>query len=250
MIFVLDIGNTRSKLALFENNSLSEVFYIASEKILENILMFLDRYPKTTDLVVSSVAKWGNEDFKILENRVRVQFIQSNTPTPFTNCYATPTTLGIDRLILVSGAVLRFPNQNRLIIDAGTCITYDFVDLDNNYLGGAIAPGLMLRYKSLHDYTNRLPLLELQSPEHLIGDSTAASIHSGVVMGTLNEIDGNIQEYQKLYPNLTVILTGGDSIFLAKRLKSTIFAHSNFLLESLNALHHYLNTENDKKNNL
>jgi type III pantothenate kinase len=155
------------------------------------------------------------------------------------NCYATPETLGIDRMVLAAGATLQFPNQNRLVIDAGTCVTFDFIDESNNYLGGAIAPGLRLRYESLHNYTAKLPLLALEDPKDLIGKSTAESIHSGVANGLVYEIDGFIDEYRVRYSNFIIILTGGDTEFLAKRLKNTIFANSNFLLESLNQTFQY-----------
>ena len=142
-------------------------------------------------------------------------------------------------MVLAAGAVFKYPKQNRLIIDSGTCITYDFVDADDNYLGGAISPGFRLRYEALHNYTAKLPLLTLESPEGFIGDSTKQAIHSGVVNGVLQEIDGFIERYREQYQVLTVILTGGDTDFLAKRVKNTIFANPNFLLESLNHLYQY-----------
>jgi type III pantothenate kinase len=145
----------------------------------------------------------------------------------------------MDRMILASGATLQFPNQNRLIIDAGTCITYDFVDDKNNYLGGSISPGIRLRYEALHQFTAKLPLLSKSLPDNLIGNSTSESIHSGVILGTILEIDGFIEEYKSQYAKFIIILTGGDAEFLAKRLKNTIFAHSNFLLESLNQTFQY-----------
>ncbi len=121
-----------------------------------------------------------------------------------------------------------------MIIDAGTCITYDFITSENVYLGGAISPGIRLRYQSLNNLTENLPLLEKKAPKNLIGNSSKESIHSGVINGVLMEIDGAIQEYNKKNKDLTVILTGGDANFLSKRLKSSIFANSNFLLEGLN----------------
>jgi type III pantothenate kinase len=135
-----------------------------------------------------------------------------------------------------------------LVIDAGTCITYDFVDANDVYHGGAIAPGIRLRYESLHRYTANLPLLSVESlpfDEHkqaqvnLIGSSTQESIHSGVVNGIVHEIDGFIDAYRAKFSNFIIILTGGDTDFLAKRLKNTIFANSNFLLESLNQTYQY-----------
>jgi len=147
-------------------------------------------------------------------------------------------------MVLAAGATLTHPNQNRLIIDAGTCITYDFVNSEDQYLGGAISPGIKIRYKSLNNYTSKLPLLSLSEEFDIIGNSTKSAIHSGVINGVLFEIEGFISQYSLKNQDLTIILTGGDAEFLAKRLKSTIFANSNFLLESLNILSIYLN-END-----
>ena len=146
-------------------------------------------------------------------------------------------------MVLANGAVLKFPKQNRLVIDVGTCITYDFIDENDNYLGGAISPGIRLRFESLHNYTAKLPLLKLEvlSDENseiekipFIGNSTSEAINSGVINGVINEIEGFISQYEAVYPKFIIILTGGDTEFLAKRLKNTIFANSNFLLESLN----------------
>jgi type III pantothenate kinase len=133
-----------------------------------------------------------------------------------------------------------YPKQNRLVIDVGTCVTYDFIDQENRYLGGAISPGMVLRYKSLNDYTQNLPLLKRNSSQTFIGNSTENSIHSGVINGLTYEIDGFISQYFHKYRDLTVILTGGDAEFLAKRLKNTIFANSNFLLDSLCLLSTYI----------
>ena len=142
-------------------------------------------------------------------------------------------------MVLAAGATLIYPNQNKLIIDAGTCITYDFVNAENQYLGGAISPGIKIRYKSLNNYTSKLPLLTLSEDFEIIGNSTKSAIHSGVINGVIFEIEGFISQYSLKNQDLTIILTGGDAEFLAKRLKSTIFANSNFLLESLNLLSLY-----------
>jgi type III pantothenate kinase len=201
------------------------------EKSIKNIVI---KYKNITHLVVSSVSDVEKESFLGLNGALNIHFVSHKDPFPFENLYQTPTTLGIDRMVLASGATLRYPSQNRLVIDAGTCVTYDFIDADNKYLGGAIAPGLRLRYESLHNFTAKLPLLTLENPENFIGSSTSESIHSGVVNGLIYEIDGFINQYKEKYSNFIIILTGGDTEFLAKRLKNTIFANSNFLLESLN----------------
>ena len=140
---------------------------------------------------------------------------------------------------MVTAAVCKYPNQNVLIIDAGTCITYDFVDTKSNYYGGAISPGIQMRYKALHENTDRLPLLEPIIPTHFVGNSTQSAVHSGVVLGVVNEIEGVVSSYKSKYSDLIIILSGGDANFLCKQFKISIFAFSNFLLEGLNFLLEY-----------
>ncbi len=239
MVLAIDIGNTRIKAAVFEQSNFVALFSFGNSLLKKNISDILHSYPEVTDLVIASVVNPAVADFGFLDSRIAVSFIDQNSAFPFTNEYQTPQTLGIDRMVLASGAVLRYPGQNRLVIDAGTCITYDFIDAGNVYRGGAISPGLRLRYESLHNFTAKLPLLEREDPKHIIGDSTHDSIHSGVVNGAALEIDGFINSYRSDYPNFIIILTGGDGEFLANRLKNTIFANSNFLVESLNQTFQY-----------
>ena len=239
MILTIDIGNTRIKSAVFENNNLLEVFAFDAEFLQEKILNILKKFPKVKVLVIASVGNFNSSAFSFLENDIKIEWLSHETIFPFVNKYKTPHTLGIDRMILASGAVLQFPNQNRLVVDAGTCITYDFINEQNHYLGGAIGLGLRMRYNALHNYTAKLPLLETKYPENYIGNSTSESLHSGVVNGMLFEIEGFLKSFEIDYSKFTIILTGGDAVFLAKRLKNTIFANSNFLLESLNQLFQY-----------
>ncbi|WP_298115927.1 type III pantothenate kinase [Flavobacterium sp.] len=239
MLLAIDVGNTQIKSAVFEHNTLLQkeiISYSDWKNILKNILK---NFPKIENIVVSSVGKLDKTDFLELKDGVNVFFVSREIVFPFKNKYETPNTLGIDRMVLSAGAVLQFPKQNRLIIDAGTCITYDFVDENDNYLGGAISPGIRLRYESLHNYTAKLPLLVKDNPEQSVGNSTTQSIHSGVINGISFEIDGFINSILEKNDNFIIILTGGDSEFLAKRLKNTIFANSNFLLESLNQIFQY-----------
>jgi type III pantothenate kinase len=239
MILAIDVGNTRIKGAVFEDANLLETFVFLKTELQVSIENILKKHKKVSNIVVASVSDLDKQTFLDFEELIKIHFVSNNDPFPFVNCYETPQTLGIDRLVLATGATLRFPKQNRLVIDAGTCVTYDFIDENNNYLGGAISPGSRLRYESLHNYTAKLPLLTLENPEHLIGKSTSESIHSGVINGLVFEIDSFIADYKALYPNFIIILTGGDTDFLAKRLKNTIFANSNFLLESLNQTFQY-----------
>lgn len=239
MLLAIDVGNTRIKAAVFEDNTLLELVVLAPNEWKKKIDIILEQHPKISSIVVASVGKLDKSDFLSLKKSVEILFISHESKFPFDNLYATPTTLGIDRLILATGATLQFPNQNRLVIDAGTCITYDFINDQNQYLGGAISPGIRLRYESLHQFTSKLPLLTKAYPENTIGNSTQQSIHSGVVNGVTLEIDGFIEEYKAQYAKFIIILTGGDAEFLAKRLKNTIFANSNFLLESLSQTFQY-----------
>jgi len=239
MLLAIDVGNTRIKAAVFEGDTFVLDAVFDKKEAVEKLENIFRQYPIITKATLSRVGFLDETVLEWLEKRVELYKITSDSGMPFENRYETPKTLGVDRMVLAAGAVFKYPKQNRLIIDSGTCITYDFVDADDNYLGGAISPGFRLRYEALHNYTAKLPLLTLESPEGFIGDSTKQAIHSGVVNGVLQEIDGFIERYREQYQVLTVILTGGDTDFLAKRVKNTIFANPNFLLESLNHLYQY-----------
>jgi type III pantothenate kinase len=239
MLLAIDIGNTRIKTAVFEYNIIIDSHSFSNENLEKNIETILKQHKNITNLVIASVGNVEKEVFLAFKNIVKIHFITHKDRFPFQNLYKTPLTLGIDRMVLASGATLQFPKQNRLVIDAGTCVTYDFIDSENNYLGGAISPGIRLRYESLHNYTAKLPLLTSTYPEKFIGNTTNESINSGIIQGLIHEIDGFINQYNEQYENFIIILTGGDAEFLAKRLKNTIFANSNFLLESLNQTFQY-----------
>jgi len=170
---------------------------------------------------------------KALQKKYELIALTHKTKIPFRNEYATPTTLGVDRIALISAAATQYPNEHVLVIDAGSCVTYDFLSDENKYLGGAIAPGVNMRYKAVNTFTANLPLLETEAPEYFIGNTTEQSLHAGIFQGMIFEIQGFIQAYREKYPDLTVILTGGDAQLLQKNLKKGIFANSNFLLEGL-----------------
>jgi len=239
MLLAIDVGNTRIKYAVFEHDIIVAQDFFKKETLEDSLKKILKELPKITDLTVASVGNVSKEVFLSVSKSLNFHFISHNDAFPFKNQYATPHTLGIDRMVLSAGAVLKYPKQDRLVIDAGTCVTYDFVDSENNYLGGAISPGIRLRYESMHNFTAKLPLLSKSEPIAVTGNSTNQSIHSGVINGIVFEIDGFIDSYKERYPNFIIILTGGDADFLAKRLKNTIFAHSNFLLESLSQTFQY-----------
>ena len=239
MLLTIDVGNSRIKVAVFEHNKQVDFFIFETNEALKNFENIFQKYSNLQKIILSSVGKLDEEVVNFIKSQFQTEIIDHKSKFPFTNLYATPETLGIDRMVLAAGATLIYPNQNKLIIDAGTCITYDFVNAENQYLGGAISPGIKIRYKSLNNYTSKLPLLTLSEDFEIIGNSTKSAIHSGVINGVIFEIEGFISQYSLKNQDLTIILTGGDAEFLAKRLKSTIFANSNFLLESLNLLSLY-----------
>jgi type III pantothenate kinase len=242
MNLVVDIGNTKIKAAIFNVDQIIE-FVSFEESDAEKELSNLINRHKVHACILSSVKVNNEQILNLLTELPYYIELDSTTKIPFKNLYGTPTTLGKDRIALVAAASNQYVDKNVLVIDAGTCITYDFLNAKNEYLGGAISPGINIRYRSLHDYTSKLPKLSKSDDYFLIGSSTAESIHSGVINGIVQEIHGVINQYKEKYPDLTVILTGGDTKFLFKQLKNSIFAHQNFLLLGLNQILTFNNKE-------
>jgi len=239
MNLIIDAGNTLLKIAVFDKTRMIFIERKAITDFPESVKSVLHKYPNIKRAIVSNVGVLQKKDMDVLTIFCDVHQLSHISKAPFKNSYATANTLGVDRIALATAAFYWNPNANTLVIDAGTCITYDIINDYGEYLGGAISPGLEMRYKALHNQTSRLPLLQTSDLLDFIGNSTETSIHSGVINGTCKEIDGVIKQYNSRFEDLTVILTGGDAQFLSKRLKNTIFAHSNFLLEGLNYLLEY-----------
>jgi len=236
MNLIIDVGNTLIKLAVFNGNEIVAK-KVAFKKEFISVLEEMSKdYTSIKDAIVSSVGNFSKDELSIIKRKFNLYVLTHKTKIPFNNNYATPETLGADRIALVTSASFQFPKKNVLIIDVGSCITYDFLSSENDYLGGAISPGIDLRYKSLHDFTDKLPLLTPEIPSELIGNSTESSIHIGVIQSVVLEIDGYISTYKERYKELTIILTGGGAHYLVDSLKNDIFANSNFLLEGLNYL--------------
>ena len=235
MNLIIDIGNTRVKAAVFEGTKVVEIFIFKKRSIISELKKIKEKY-SISHAILSSVSKMSEIKKKKMEEFLNVVSLTALTKVPFFNLYKTPNTLGVDRIALVANAVVKFSNKNVLIIDAGTCITYDFINRNKEYLGGAISPGVEMRFKSLHAFTSKLPKLNAEVLHNITGASTQESINSGVVNGIIQEIEGVINQYQNKYLDLTVVLTGGDTNFLSKQLKSSIFANQNFLLEGLNEI--------------
>jgi type III pantothenate kinase len=229
------VGNTRIKTAVFENGKMIHNESLIYESFVSEAINIIKKF-NCTNAIISSVGAINKSQIAKLQAEINLIELNYTTKVPFLNKYSTPKTLGVDRIALVSAAISKYPKRNVLIIDAGTCITYDFVNKDGNYYGGAISPGLQMRYKALHGFTENLPLLELSEKCELVGNSTETSMHSGVINGVINEIDGIVKQYRKKNTDLTVVLTGGDVNFLANRLKNGIFANPDFLLVGLNKI--------------
>lgn len=234
MNLIIDVGNTRVKLALFEHTALKKSVTSSYSSVNKTVESWLNKNT-ISNIIISSVGHQNTIDTAIFDNYANVIYLDHNTNVPFKNSYESPKTLGVDRIALVSAAAKKYPQENVLVVDAGTCITYDILNKRNEYLGGAISPGINIRFKSLNEHTANLPLLKIDTFT-LVGKTTNEAILSGVLNGVVQEIDGVIEQYLKKYPNLTVVLTGGDSKYLAKKLKSSIFAIPNFLLEGLNRI--------------
>ena len=238
MNITVDHGNSAAKVGIFDNQNLMEKHTFTApdalkdflgQSIAENIII------SSVRIDAAEIARWAVHS--------KSKFILHHTlPMPITNLYLTPGTLGMDRLAAVCGAKQTFPASHVLVIDAGTCITYDFIDKEGCYHGGGISPGLSMRFQALHTFTARLPLVSPKDSAPLTGDTTEKSILSGVINGSLAELDGIIVQYEKKFEGLRVILCGGDSAFFENKLKASIFASPELVLIGLNSiLNHNVN---------
>ncbi|MGE0090315.1 MAG: type III pantothenate kinase [Bacteroidales bacterium] len=239
MNLTIDIGNTRTKFAIVNNSDLVEL-YIKEDISAQVIQEIIKKYPSINKSILSTVRQIDTPIYTFLKSSF-THFIEltENTKLPIENLYKTKITLGKDRLAAVVGANNIFRNTNVLVIDMGTAITYDFINENNQFLGGNISPGLEMRYKALNHFTRQLPLIEKEDEFNLIGDSTKAAIVSGVQNGIIFEVDGYINELKNKFDDLITILTGGDANFFDKKLKNTIFVNSNLNFIGLNRILEY-----------
>jgi type III pantothenate kinase len=231
MNLAVDCGNTLLKAGIFDNNKLIETISGVSVK---ELVTLTESYP-IAHTIISSVGKLSEELKEALEHFNPVM-LNYTTPHKLKVHYATPHTLGMDRLAAVAGAHELYPQQSILVIDAGSCITYDIVDGHGNYCGGNITPGLRMKLKALNTFTAKLPLIELHNPESFVGVDTASSILSGVVFGSVSEVEGIISLYRKKFGNLQVILCGGDAAFFESKIKQHIFVVPQLVLIGLNSI--------------
>lgn len=238
MNLVIDIGNTVAKLAVFDGEKLCEVIY-DSNRTLEKLPAFCSQYAPERAIWASVVELPDEAKARLMSLDIPLLHLDAQTPIPVENLYETPQTLGYDRIAAVVGAVTQCPGRDLLVVDAGTCITYEFVDAKACYHGGNISPGMQMRFRALHEFTGRLPLVEREGKELPMGRDTDTAIRSGVLKGMEYEINGYILTMKHKYPELLVFLTGGDGFSFDTNVKNIIFADRFLVLKGLNRILDY-----------
>lgn len=238
MNLVIEQGNSTTKAAIFSEEKLVDSFVF--HKFNPAVFQALHNQFPVQRSIFSTVRDLSDDLTAYLsENRADILTLSHETPLPIRLAYDTPETLGKDRIAAVAGANYLQPRKNALIIDAGTAITFDFIDATGLYHGGNISPGMTTRFRALHEYTSKLPLLSESEQTPMIGKSTVTAIQAGVTNGIIFEINGYIDYFKGLYPDLFVFLTGGHSFYFERRLKSSIFADVNLVLMGLNRILNY-----------
>lgn len=232
MNIAVDFGNTSIKAGLFEEDQLIErIVFDREKKILDLI-----KLKKPEHCIFSSVRKGNRKILQEAGKFCNTIGLNSQTPIPLHNLYATPQTLGTDRIAAVVGAQHLYPDRNVLVIDAGTCITYDLLDAEGSYHGGAISPGMDIKFKALHKFTSKLPSIAFRSSYELIGKTSKGSMLSGVINGTIAEMEGMIIRYEQYFEELTILICGGKSKFFESKIKGHIFAIPDLVLIGLNQI--------------
>lgn len=230
----LDFGNTRLKAGIFNHDSFIEDIVLPDDSGA-SIEAVLKKYSPEKS-ILSSVIHHNPEIENILSASTRFHKLSHHSRLNFTTPVSKPETIGADRLALCAAAVHFHPNKNNLVIGLGSCITYNFINQHHEFLGGAISPGMEMRFKSMHEYTAKLPLVQKDYNFPVIGYDTKTNLQSGVLAGISFEIGGCIEFYAERYGNFNVVLTGGDAGYFARHLKNRIFADLKFLFKGLYAI--------------
>jgi type III pantothenate kinase len=239
MNLVIDIGNTRTKFSVFNKGEVL-ITVPVDEFLPEHIDVLQNEHPELNKVILSAVKDYSPKLKTALQNKFEYFLeLDAHTPLPVVNCYTTPETLGNDRIAAVVGGFDLYPDTNLLIIDAGTAITYDILNEKHQYLGGNISPGIEMRFKALHQFTGKLPLIIQQKSDKLYGTSTEEAIRAGVQHGVVFEVDKTIDTFKDFYKNLKVIITGGDADFFDKKLKNSFFVNFNLTALGLNRILEY-----------
>ena len=229
--FCLDFGNTRQKLAVFNDGRLAQVI-VLNQPHADEIEVLIHKYKPTTS-ILSSVIDHKAEVESVLKQHTAFHKLTNTSKLPFTIPVGKPETVGADRLAIAAAAVHYFPHQNNLAIALGSCITYNFINKFHELVGGSISPGMEMRFSAMHQFTAKLPLVKGDWNVPLIGYDTKSNLQSGVVLGMAKEIDGIIDEYKKRFGNFNVLLTGGDTAIFDPHIKNKIFADPELILKGL-----------------
>ncbi|MBK8701480.1 MAG: type III pantothenate kinase [Saprospiraceae bacterium] len=237
MNLCIDIGNSRVKTAVFEGNQ-EIINHRSTDFSIEKIQNLLDEY-HIDRVIVSTTRELSPEVNTLISTKPGWLVLDHQTPLPFVNLYETSLTLGKDRLAAAAAANALFPGQNNVIIDAGTCLTYNFIDQQGQYHGGNISPGVQMRLKAMNAFTSKLPLAEIKYHNELFGKNTEMALQNGAVRGAIFEITSFIYHTRLQYGQVNVILTGGDAIIFAEHLNFKIFAVPNLVLFGLNEILRY-----------
>ncbi|MDZ4821890.1 MAG: type III pantothenate kinase [Flavobacteriales bacterium] len=234
MNLVVDAGNSFTKLALFSSGELIRMAVLACDEVKGQLKSWMDEY-EVKSCIVSSVRESDSSLKEDLGNFFPIHFLSAQTKVPIIINYENPDSLGSDRIANAVACEKEFTGKSCLVVDCGTCITYTTVSR-HTLTGGAISPGIDMRFKSLEHYTGKLPLVERTESFALLGTSTESSIRSGVLIGIINEVRGMIEEFSSITDDLHVIITGGDLLLFEQHIKSRIFARPNFTLYGLNEI--------------
>lgn len=235
----IDWGNTHVKAAIFDNDTIKKQLTFSPESAVEKVSSLIaDHQP--VKAIMCSVVHHDEELMHLLKSKIRSAMkVDAYTRTPINNAYLSPETLGADRLALVVGAHMANPTKHNLVISMGTCVTYNLIQKNKTFRGGAITPGMHMRLKAMHTLTDKLPEVGTHGDLALLGYDTETCMRSGAIFGLAAEVDGMIAAYESQYPEFNAILTGGDAPFFATKLKSKIFADPELLLKGLNLILNY-----------
>ena len=230
----LDLGNTRMKAALFEDGVLIGSHVLENDGV-DQVTSLLNTY-KPERSILSSVIHHPKEIEALLREKTSFHLLSHQTKLNFSIPVGKPEQMGADRLALAAAAVHYYPGKNNLVIGLGSCVTFNFINKFNQFLGGSISPGMEMRFKSLNENTALLPLVTKEWNFPLIGYDTKTNILSGVILGMAKEIEGIVREFEEKYSNFNVVLTGGDCTYFARLLKNQIFADPDLLYKGLYAI--------------
>jgi type III pantothenate kinase len=229
-----DFGNTRLKCGIFQDGKFTEEIVLENDGA-DGVTEIIEKY-RPERSILSSVINHDPAIEELLNKNTLFHKLGHDSKIPVSTPVGKPETIGADRLALVVAAVDRFPQKNNLVIGLGSAVTYNFVNIRHEFLGGGISPGMEMRFRSLHAFTAKLPLVKPEWNFPLVGYDTRTNILSGVILGMAKEIDGIIDAYAEKYSNFNVLLSGGDLQYFLGRLKNEIFTDPYLIYKGLYAI--------------